>query len=144
MVLKPSRRQKQIVALREEARRCGLQVQFSLDTVSDETGRHSASVRYLLPWLAKDLEHVDTQHWLLIRDNGRGLPSSWVGWRWQGRQAPVSCQQAIVEGLADLPDTVNGLCSNAQGMGAYWQERGELEEVAIIDKALRKISNNMK
>ena len=144
MVLKPSRRQKHIVALREEARRLGLQVQIMANGVTGIGDGYTPVVRYQLPWLAKDLQGDGFSTWLLIRDDGRGETSQWPGWRWFGVAAPQTEQLAITELVRELPGNLNGLSIDTQGVGVYWSELGELASVGKIDAILREISLSIK
>lgn len=139
LAFKPSRRQKHIVALREEARRCGLRVQIVPDATAEQNVRSPVAVRYLLPWTMSETGQAESRHWVLVRNPGRGQPSSWPDWRWLKKEAPDKQQQAIAKGLSVLPEEVNGLCGDEQGLSIYWQERGGVEQVQVIAGALRAI-----
>ena len=140
MVLKPTRRQKHVLNLREEARKRGLQVQVMAESVVDEDGENPTSIRYFVPWLAKDLQQLGSEQWLLVRDRGRGgAPSKWVGWRWFQQEAPQQHQLAIDKMLFDLPDEVNALSVNGQGVGVYCQESVGIDLLGKIDKSIKDI-----
>ncbi len=139
LAFRPSRRQKHIAALREEARRCGLRVQIVPEATADQNDRSPVAVRYLLPWLAKTTGQTDFAHWVLVRNYSRGQPSSWPDWRWFKNEAPGNQRQAIAKGLSVLPGEVSGLSGDGQGLSIYWQERGGVEQVQIIAEALLTI-----
>ncbi len=143
LALKPTRRQKHILSLREEARKRGLQVQVMTESIVDEDGENSTSIRYFVPWLAKDLQQVGSDQWLLVRDRGRGPPSKWVGWRWFKQEAPQHHQVAIDKMVFDLPNEVNALSVNGQGVGVYWQESGDIDLLSKIDKNIKNIYSNI-
>ena len=139
MVFKPSRQQKAIVILREEARRRGLNVQVMADAVTDSDGQNETSVRYFIPWLAKDLNRAGSKHWLLMRDGGRGRPSSWSGWRWQNDSAPPHHQNAIDKVIFEMPNSVNAVSMDGQGLGVHWREHGSAEAVHEIEEIIKTI-----
>jgi hypothetical protein len=145
MALKPSRRQKQIVMLRDQARRLGMHVQFVLEPITDVNDLHPASVRYMLP-RKKEYDEGEQrfESWFLVRDNGNGRPSRWPGWLWRGQVPSCDDQTDLEETLLAVPADVNGLCSDRQGLSAYWQERGgpeEIETIKMILKNIQDISN---
>ena len=139
MVLKPSRRQKTILVLREEARRRGLQVQVMADAITDSEGHNVTSVRYFVPWLAKDLDRAGSKPWLLMRDAGRGRASRWSGWRWQTNEAPQHHQSAIDKVIFEMPNSVNAVSADGQGLGVYWREHGGASSVHEIEKSIKII-----
>ena len=141
MVLKPSRRQKTILHLRERARQQGLQVQVMAEPVADGNGNNPTSIRYFLPWLAKDLEQASFGYWLLVRDQGRGRISPWQGWRWHKNEAVAHQQLALATVVAALPDSVNAVSLDGQGIGVYWQERSapESDGVDLVDEIEEKV-----
>ena len=139
MVLKPSRRQKTILVLREEARRLGLQVQVMGDTVTGCDDENATSVRYFIPWLAKDLNRAGSKHWLLVRGAGRGRPSRWSGWRWQNDEAPQHHQNAIDKVIFEMPNSVNVVSVDGQGLGMHWREQGSADSVHEIGKIIKII-----
>ena len=143
MVLKPSQRQKTILTLRELARQRGLQVQVMAEPVRDGDGQNPASMRYYRPWRAKDLGQSDLGPWLLVRDQGRGQRSPWRGWRWVQREAPLHHQGAIANVVSELPDSVNAVSVDRQGIGVYWQELNSADLIDEIDAKITKMYDHI-
>lgn len=139
LAFRPSRRQKHIAALREEARRCGLRVQIVPDATAEQNDRSPVAVRYLLPWAVTEEGQTGAGQWVLVRNYSRGQPSIWPDWRWFKNEAPGKLQQAVASGLSVLPEAVSGLAGDNQGLSIYWQERGGVEQVQIIAQALLTI-----
>jgi len=140
---RPSTRQKQQVILRRYANERGLHVEIVADAVTDQKGSSPTAVRYLLPWTAKNIRHDDQRHWLLVRGK-RGKLSPWKDWCWFQQQAPEDCHRSIQRALEQMPSSVNAICSNSFGLGAYWPEKGKVEEIDKIADGLRIISRNIK
>ncbi len=136
MVLKPSLRQKTILNVRQRAREKGLQVHVMAEAVADQKGLNPTSIRYFVPWLAKDLAQAGSIPWLLVRDQGRGRVAQWKGWCWLGTEAPVHHQDAVDKVIATLPNGVNAVSVDGQGIGVYWQE---LDDPDLIDEIQAKI-----
>lgn len=143
MVLKPTRRQKQIIALREEARRLGMQIQIITNFAVDQNVLDRSSVWYFLPWHARQLEKVDTSYWLLIRDEQGSSQSDYPGWRWYRNKAPADYLSAIANIVNELPEYVSALSADERGMGLYWSERGEIDQVRKIKNKIDKIVSNI-
>lgn len=140
---KPTTKQKRQQILRRYANECGLHIEIVADAITDRKGGSPTAVRYLLPWTAKNIRHDDQRHWLLTRGN-RGTLSPWQGWCWFQQEAPKDTHGAIALALDKLPVDVNALCSNSFGLGAYWPERGTVDEIDKIAEALRIIAKNNK
>ncbi|MBL4781859.1 MAG: hypothetical protein JKX92_06410 [Porticoccaceae bacterium] len=138
---KPSARQKRLVILRRYANERGLHIEIVADAVTDQRGSSPTAVRYLLPWTAKNIRHDDQRHWLLVRGK-RGRLSPWEGWCWFQQEAPEDCHGSIRRALDKMPSSVNAICSNSFGLGAYWPEKGKIDEIDKIAAGLRIISSN--
>lgn len=140
---RPSTREKQLVVLRRYANELGMHVEIVAEAVTDYKGSSPTAVRYLLPWTAKNIRHDDQRHWLLVRGQ-RGKLSPWKGWCWFQQEAPEECHRSISLALDKMPSSVNAICSNSFGLGAYWPEKGKVEEIDQIADGLRTISRNIK
>ena len=143
MALKPSRRQKKLVALRDAARQCGLQVQVCADAIYDEDGNNPTSTRYYVPWLAKDLEGDVLKPWLLVRSSPRGRPSVWSGWCWHRHEASPRHQAALANIVFELPKTVNGVSADSKGIGVYWQESDSVSSLLELEEQIKKMYRNI-
>ena len=116
-----------------------MNVQVMADAVTDGDGQNATSIRYFIPWLAKDLNRAGSKHWLLMRDGGRGRPSSWSGWRWQNDSAPPHHQNAIDKVIFEMPNSVNAVSMDGQGLGVHWREHGSAEAVHEIEEIIKTI-----
>jgi hypothetical protein len=143
MVFKPTRRQKQIIALRDEARRLGMQIQVVANVIVDQDVLDRSSVWYFLPWRAAQLEKLDTSYWLLLRDKNSHVRSDYPGWRWYGNKAPAAHRSAIGKVMDELPEYVGGLSGDERGLGIYWREQGDFDKVCEIKENIDKIINNI-
>ena len=143
MVLKPSLRQKTILQIRQRAREQGLQVQVMAEAIADQEGLNPTSIRYFVPWLAKDLAQAGSSSWLLVRDQGRGRVAQWQGWCWSGIEAPAHHQKAIDQVIAILPKGVNAVSVGGQGIGVYWQEPDRLDLIDEVEAKIKIIYQNI-
>ncbi|HBD11533.1 MAG TPA: hypothetical protein DCZ13_05250 [Porticoccaceae bacterium] len=132
-MLRPTPRQKQIAALRETARERGMYVRV----VAREPGERPGGVVYGRFWLAGELTR-DRAVWRLERA-ASGLPSELPEWRWAGKGAPISAE-TLAKLVADLPQDVDVIFTDEQGVGVCWRERGGAEAFSRVDEALRMLS----
>lgn len=143
MVLKPSPRQKTILKIRQRAQQRGLQVQVMAEAITDQEGLNPTAIRYYVPWLAKDLAQAGSSSWLLVRDQGRGRAARWQGWSWPGAEAPAHHQKAIDKVIGALPNGVNAVSNDGQGLGVYWQEPDGLDLIDEIEAKIKIIYQNI-
>lgn len=132
MALKPSKRQKQQVAMRDRARTCGLQVQVcQLPQTHRQQVRQEDSesgVAYRLLW-RHPLAKFKAIHFLLLREEK------------EPNKAPVAIVDALQETLAALPASVMAVEFTDIGLAAFWQEEGEpgqVEQIAAQLQSLRE------
>lgn len=129
MMQRPTPRQKQIAALRETARERGMYVRVA----AREPGERPGGVVYGRFWLAGELTR-DRAVWRLERA-ASALPE----WRWVGKGTPISAEtQAKL--VADLPQDVDMIFTDEQGVGVCWREHGGAEAFSRVEEALRMLS----
>ncbi|MBV1931537.1 MAG: hypothetical protein KUG71_07455 [Porticoccaceae bacterium] len=109
------------------------------EAIADQEGLNPTSIKYFVPWLAKDLAQAGSSSWLLVRDQGRGRVAQWPGWCWPGIEAPAHHQKAIDKVIAALPNGVNALSVDGQGIGIYWQEPDSLDLIDEIEAKIKII-----
>lgn len=136
--IKPSPRQKQMESMRSRASGCGLTVQLTHAPDARKGEGIPDYTLYLKPWPESGAPVLE-QDWLLVKNSRRGDPTPWEGWRWLGRKALPGSVTGMKAALASLPENVTGVTVNNLGAGAFWQERGELDDVERIATALEKL-----
>lgn len=130
--------QARITAFRNRALQLGLKVQMVPHADAEEAERRPETVRYLKSLVADDKGNLPLiePFWTLLRTERRGRASPFPGWRWHRGEAPVSIHPALGPCLTALPASVAALCLDGQGLSAYWEETGKVEDVAVLDAAL--------
>lgn len=113
------------------------------EAIADQDGLNPTSIRYFVPWLAKDLAQAGSSSWLLVRDQGRGRAAQWPGWCWPGIEAPAHHQKAIDKVIATLPNDVNAVSVDGQGIGVYWQESDSLDLIDEVEAKIKIIYRNI-
>ncbi len=136
--LRQSPGQARITAFRNRALQLGLKVQVVPHASAAPEDRSPDAVRYLRP-----LQEDETGrgaavlgHWTLLRSTRRGYDSPFPGWKWYRSAAPDHLQEAIGRCVAALPETVEAVRVDEQGLSAYWNETGTVRQVEAIAAAL--------
>ena len=106
--MRPTRRQRLIADLRQQAAICGVNVQLRALPGSPEGGE-------LLPYYGR------------LRQRGDRPVTANAVYRREGVL------------FAELPMGVSHVCENLQGVGVFWDERGEEADVRRIDEVLKRI-----
>lgn len=134
MALKPSKRQKQQVAMRDRARSRGLQVQVC---ILPQTHRQSvrqedteSGLAYRLLW-RHPLAKFKPIHFQLLREEQ------------EPNKAPLAVLDALTTTLSSLPDTVMAVEFTNIGLAALWQEEGEPEDVDRIAAQLELLREQL-
>ena len=130
--------QARITAFRNRALQMGLKVQVVPPADAAPGERSPDAVRYLRPLLADGSGAVPVLggHGTLLRSARRGHVSPFDGWRWHRDDAPALVHDAIAQCLAALPETVEALRADEQGLSVYWSETGNVRQVESIAVAL--------
>ncbi|MFA5548542.1 MAG: hypothetical protein WDA10_08395 [Porticoccaceae bacterium] len=138
--------QARITAFRNRALQLGLKVQMVPHADAEETERRPETVRYLKSPAPDDkgILPVIEPFWTLVRAERRGRESPFPGWRWHRSEAPAAIHPAIGQCLAELPASVTALRLDGQGVSAYWEETGRVEDVARIETALTALLASMR
>lgn len=131
----PSQRRQQ--QFRSQALQQGLQLkvadlpQSRRSAVRQETPQQG--MLYRLPWLDRQFSR---QSWLQAGEI-RCLRLQ-QGLEWQG-QVPAAVQSVVEACLSQLPPSVKALALAADGVGCYWKEQGDVENVRRIAENLAEI-----
>ena len=128
----PSPREKNQMVMRREAMSKGLQVKLTKVKDLDEPGEELHCIAYRL---ARKREHgLKAQAWMLYRraegDDELQIP----GWNYElseGKHRFKNVQE-ISELLAALPADVIAVQATGAALSVYWNERGEIDDVASI------------
>ncbi|MBL4566994.1 MAG: hypothetical protein JKY85_03065 [Porticoccus sp.] len=147
MWFRQSPRQKLITDMRREAALKGMRVKLSKPADAREGEGRLEYVRYILPWIPDSDPSLEPrmEKWLLIRETHRGDPSPWSPWQWLGRESNDALNDVIGAAVEMLPENVTALEASKEGVLIYWQERGQLNDIAgIFDQlcVLRKRIRN--
>lgn len=137
MWLRPSPGQLRVSRIRRQALALGLQVQLVPAADAEASEKHPDCVRYLLS--TSGLQNGRDAEWVLLRSERRGEPSPWPGWRWFRSLAPVETVRKLGAVLESLPDDVQAICRDRQGISIYWLEKGGEEQLLKINSAMKKI-----
>ncbi len=121
----PSKAQRRVARMREQAALNGLFVEFRKLPGSDEQRRPSppGTIFYGLRHRSRE-EPAKRRCYLRERSGWRELE--------RGRMMPEAGW------LAGLPETVLGAETSPDGVGVYWQESGEEEQVSEIARVLKQ------
>ncbi len=118
LMLKPTRRQRNLAHLRARASALGLRVHLG-HIEGEELGV------YQLPWPSTRNFTYSGRDWCLERKGYAHEIHINDFWYWQNGVEPTA---AVVEymrlQLAALPEGVKGIAGNSQGLGCFWDERG--------------------
>lgn len=141
--LRQTPRQKLISAMRQAAAREGFHIRLVNPPDAREGEGHLEYVSYTLPWRGKTPQEPlpRMEKWLLVYETRRGDPSPWTGWQWLGREANPAINDVIGNVIGKLPTGVKGLEASAAGLSIYWQERGEVADIAIMGEQLSTLMN---
>jgi hypothetical protein len=121
--MRPTRRQRLIADLRQQAAICGVNVQLRALPGSPEGGE-------LLPYYGRLRQRGDrpvTANAVYRRE----------GEAWRASAGDTPEQLRVL--FAELPMGVSHVCENLQGVGVFWDERGEEADVRRIDEVLKRI-----
>lgn len=118
--MRPSRRQRQLAALREQAALAGMVVQLQQLPELPDSG--------LQPFYSRRRPREDNQPRpsVVYRRTAQGWLSA------QGKIAP-----AVASLLADMPAGVSHVSSSMACVGAFWDENGSVEDLEQIDRLLQ-------
>ena len=124
MFIQPSRRDRYLADLRQQAAKSGLFVRLTEYSMND--GSNDTIAVYSLP---VDLP-LETQHWQLIKQSYSHEIHFHGQWEWQTashlstEQWISTEQQSLLKQLLnDLPSDVVGLECNRRNIGVWWQEK---------------------
>lgn len=136
--LRQSPGQARITSFRNRALQLGLKVQMVPAADAAETERSPDAVRYLRPFMPDSSGRMPVvpMPWILLRNDRRGWESPWSHWRWFRAEAEPAVHHAVGECLQRLPDAVNALRVDSQGLSAYWPETGKIDDVDRVASAL--------
>lgn len=135
LIMRPSRWQKRLASMRQEANTQGFQVQMS------HFDGESVAV-YERPWprgtVQEDRQRGRLSEWMLMRRNyNHELHLAGV-WQWQdGQRPPEAVQSWLAEALTELPESVVAVRATKLGFGCYWQESGGMDVFHAILRWIR-------
>jgi len=132
MWLRPSPGQVRISRLRQRASQLGLRVQLVPAADAAEDDRRPSAVRYLMPLTTATGADPVAGDWVLLRSERRGRPSDWPGWRWLRGEAPVATGAVLARAVTSLPNDVQAISRDQQGLSVYWLEKGAAEDLELI------------
>jgi len=126
MMLKPSGRQRQLAALRQEAAQMGLSVE--LETLK---GRNLAA--YQAPWPREDGQKFKGEGWALDRAEYEHEIHFDGRWQWRdSKAAPASLHELLHQALRSLPANVHTVEATRLGLRCAWTETGGRQELGLI------------
>ncbi len=135
MMMQPSARQRQEIALRGQAIKLGLRVHILPLKVGAET-RHIPA--YCLPWKT---DRADHRHWLLQRRSFEHELHFWKEWAWtEGAEGDKKWHDALRGLLPEMPDTVVAVGNGPQGLCIYWTEKGGQQWVDTFFEVLHPMA----
>lgn len=130
MALKPGKKQIMQQQLRERARQLGLQVKVGRlpQTHRQQVRREDPrlGVVYRLLWRHPEIENEHFEYLLQRRET-------------ELQPMPAAVQEPLQQCLTNLPDYVEAIEFNNQGVGVYWLERGNVVGVEDIADQLGKL-----
>ena len=135
MMLQPSARQRQLIALRAQALNMGLKVRMS---------RHKGNsiAEYYSSWTLADNEKFCGEIWSLQRQNIEHEIHFHRDWNWEG---PPAKNQSLLNTLHQLldecPRSIVGLSATPMGVSCLWQERGGEVELQKVGEMLSQLSS---
>jgi hypothetical protein len=122
----PTRRQRQVADLRQTAAISGMTVQLRPSPLENEESPLRA---FYGRRRSRDNEaHLQPASCVRSEQGWRALEGHWPDSR--------------LDQLGDLPDGVSVVCEEQQGMGVFWDERGDREDVLRIDQVLKALLVN--
>jgi hypothetical protein len=141
MWFRQSPRQKLVTDMRKEAAAKGMRVKLSKPADAREGEGRLEYVTYRLPWVTDSSPSIKPamEKWLLIRDTRRGDPSPWPPWQWLGQESNEELNDVVGIIIKSLPKDVVALEVSKSGVLIFWQERGQLEDIAVIYHLLNKL-----
>jgi hypothetical protein len=125
ITMMPTRRQRQLADLRQRAAVCGLNVQLRALPGAPEGSE-------LLPYYGRLRQRGDRPAPANAVYSRKSVGESEV---WQCSCGDISRHQNQL--LAALPPGVSHVCETSQGVGLFWDERGEEADVDRIDEVLQ-------
>jgi hypothetical protein len=134
-MLRPTRRQRQLAELRQEAARMGLRVELQ-----SLGGRSLAAYERRWPLTGGEKNPVK-RGWALDRQTYEHDIHFHGLWHWRDEnRAPVELHEALHQALAELPGTVQSVEATPVGLRCVWGESGGKAEIqAIADWLDRQI-----
>ncbi|MEX2962130.1 hypothetical protein [Microbulbifer sp. TYP-18] len=131
MWIKPSRRDRDLAALRQRAAKAGMTVQMM--PLPAALGEGSAAV-YFGRW--EDNRRLQTD-WVLELQRVSHAMHFAGRWDWRnGRAAPQSARAALVEMLGVLPEDACAVVASRGGLGVQWRETSGDPGLAALEAAL--------
>ncbi len=119
LFLKPSPRQLQLAQLRARAPKLGLKVHMA-----QLAGEERAV--YQLPWPAGKERYAGPE-WCLERKAYKHEIHIGQYWYWVESSVPESAViRVLTAQVPNLPDSINGVAADRNGLSCYWNERGGL------------------
>ena len=119
----PTRRQRLIADLRQAAAVSGLYVQLRQSPLEDKDSP-------LRPFYGRRRQRTDAQSTATVT-------YQWAGQAWTALEGEWS--PSAIALLGKLPAGVSLACEDRQGVGIYWDESGQREDVLTIDKVLKEL-----
>lgn len=131
MLLKPSPRQQRLAKLRALAPKLGLKIHMA------HLGGEERAV-YQLPWpVGKKRYHC--LDWCLERKTYIHDIHLCQYWYWVDNKIPdPEVVQLLRQQLPLLPESINGVAANSQGLSCFWDERGGFTTQEVMAKWLQQ------
>lgn len=136
MMFQPNASERRLARLRQRA--AELKMRVSLMHGKSPELEHTAC--YSCYWRHKSLTG---QYWQLLRKGfAHGIHLADV-WSWEGEPATSDLHPVIEQFLKELPDTVQALIASPQGLGVAWRERGDVEQVELINEKILSLQEKL-
>ncbi|ODS24650.1 hypothetical protein AB835_02680 [Candidatus Endobugula sertula] len=138
MLFKPSGRDYQLAALRQQAAEKGIRVRL---VQSQVRGEEETLAVYSVPFVQAS---PDRAEWLLLK---RGLVHEihfYREWDWDNKKniPPPQQQKAIKAIIEHVNDNIVGLELTSSSVGVWWKEVGsKLDDIELVLKELLKLVN---
>jgi len=137
----PSPRQREQMNMRREAMLKGLQVKLSKIKDLEYPGEETHCIAYRL---ARQREQgLKAQAWMLYRHTQGDDKLQIPGWLYDRGEGAYRFDdvQPISELLAQLPEDVIAVQSSGAALSVYWNEQGEMDDVATILRVLTTLQS---
>jgi len=137
MMMRPSHRQKQLIALRAAATAAGMRLRLDAQTPK---GNNSNAAIYSLPWS----EAQAITPWCLKRQAFSHEVHFHQQWDWSGEgRCPAAWEAALLDIVSQLGDDIVGIEADQYMLGIFWQEKGGLTRFKSLEAELNRYRDTL-